>query len=284
VALIKVDATEHTKAAGRFEVQGYPTLKWFKNGEASDYAGGRTAGDIVTWISKKSGPPAVAIANVEEAKAFDEKNDVAVLGVFASADSDEAKAFVAAAEASELPFGISTDAAVASEFGASVPAVVVLKDFDNGNVVYDGDYESAAIQAFASAESLPLLIEFSDENAPKIFGGEVKTHLLLFAKKTADGYKDLADAMTKTAGDFKGQVLFISMDAEKEDNARYASEWRAGRRGACFAFGCYFVALTPHAPLTASSSTLASRSLTSRPFASSTWRLTWPNTSPTLPR
>lgn len=41
VVLAKVDATEQTELAERFGVEGYPTLKWFVNGTASDYGGGR---------------------------------------------------------------------------------------------------------------------------------------------------------------------------------------------------------------------------------------------------
>ena len=32
VKLVKVDATEHTEAAEKYGVQGYPTIKWFKEG------------------------------------------------------------------------------------------------------------------------------------------------------------------------------------------------------------------------------------------------------------
>lgn len=37
--LVKVDATIHSKVAERFHVQGYPTLKFFKKGQESDYNG-----------------------------------------------------------------------------------------------------------------------------------------------------------------------------------------------------------------------------------------------------
>lgn len=40
----QLDATEEKTVAGKHEVQGYPTLKWFVDGkEAMDYSGGRTA-------------------------------------------------------------------------------------------------------------------------------------------------------------------------------------------------------------------------------------------------
>merc|ERR1711990_1076803 len=56
-SLAKVDATEEKKLAERFGVQGFPTLYFFKNGEKTDYTGGRTSDTIVSWILKKSGPP-----------------------------------------------------------------------------------------------------------------------------------------------------------------------------------------------------------------------------------
>lgn len=40
IKLAKVDATEESELAGDFGVRGYPTIKFFKNGEATDYGGG----------------------------------------------------------------------------------------------------------------------------------------------------------------------------------------------------------------------------------------------------
>jgi len=60
-SLAKVDATEEKKLAERFGVQGFPTLYFFKNGEKTDYTGGRTTDTIVSWILKKSGPPSTQV-------------------------------------------------------------------------------------------------------------------------------------------------------------------------------------------------------------------------------
>ena len=39
ILLAKVDATKESDLANRFDVTGYPTLKLFRNGRASDYKG-----------------------------------------------------------------------------------------------------------------------------------------------------------------------------------------------------------------------------------------------------
>merc|ERR1712038_1321981 len=105
IKLAKVDATEEGAVAEKFEVRGYPTLKFFKNGKATEYGGGRAADTIVPWVEKKTGPPALAVASVEEATAFVAGKDVAVIGVFADQPPDAAKAFLAAAaNIDDIPF------------------------------------------------------------------------------------------------------------------------------------------------------------------------------------
>ena len=88
IKLGKVDATEEGPLAEKFEVRGYPTLKFFKNGKPTEYNGGRTADTIVTWVEKKTGPAAVALADVAAAAKFVEDNEIAVLGFFADAEGN----------------------------------------------------------------------------------------------------------------------------------------------------------------------------------------------------
>lgn len=54
----QVDCDEHKSLAQEYGVQGFPTLKLFKEGKPSDYQGGRTKDDIVAYVKKKSGPAA----------------------------------------------------------------------------------------------------------------------------------------------------------------------------------------------------------------------------------
>merc|ERR1711936_693997 len=72
IKLGKVDATQEGKLAEKFEVKGYPTLKFFRNGKPMEYNGGRTADTIISWVEKKTGPVAATLADVDAATKFQE--------------------------------------------------------------------------------------------------------------------------------------------------------------------------------------------------------------------
>merc|ERR1712209_117115 len=221
IKLAKVDATEESKLAEKFEVRGYPTLKFFRNGKPAEYSGGRTSDTIISWLEKKTGPPAAALADVDAAKKFLEDNKVAVVGFFKDQESEAAKAFLeTAANMDDIKFGISSDDAVASGYGVSGDKIVLFKDFDEKKAEFDGEYKSEVITKFVEAESMPLVIEFNHESAQKIFSGAIKSHLLLFVSYKSDEYADQRAVATKLAADYKGQILFVSIDTDEEDHKR----------------------------------------------------------------
>ncbi|CAE7813466.1 PDIL2-1, partial [Symbiodinium microadriaticum] len=57
IVIADVDATENQGLAQKYGVQGYPTIKYFPKGsmEPEEYAGGRTADTIVSWVNEKIG-------------------------------------------------------------------------------------------------------------------------------------------------------------------------------------------------------------------------------------
>jgi len=219
IALAKLDATEEPKIAEQFEVRGYPTLKFFRNGKDTEYNGGRTADTIVTWLEKKTGPPAKTLATVDEAKAFVAENDIAVIGFFESADSDGAKAFLAAAgNMDDFPFGITTEAAVLAEYKAA--GVVIFKNFDEGRNDLEGEVTEESVATFVAGNSLPLVVDFSQDTAQKIFSGDIKSHLLLFMSAAAEDHAAKVEIARGIAKDHKGQMLFVTINTDEEDHKR----------------------------------------------------------------
>jgi len=222
IKLAKVDATEHGELAGKYEVRGYPTLKFFRNGKPVEYSGGRTSETIVSWLEKKTGPPALTCADVDAAKKFIDDNKVAVMGFFKDVESDAAKAFLeVAASLDDYKFGISSAEDVLKEYADAAEASIVLfKDFDEKKNVFDDKYEVETITKFVEANSMPTVVEFNHESAQKIFSGAIKSHLLLFVSYKSDEYAAQKELASKIAKDYKGQLLFVTVDTDEDDHKR----------------------------------------------------------------
>jgi len=221
IKLAKVDATEEGKLAEKFEVRGYPTLKFFKNGKPTEYGGGRTADTIVSWVEKKTGPPAKALANAEEAKAFVEGKTVAVIGCFKDETTDAAKAYLGvASNLDDIPFGITGDEDVCKEYGVEGEGVVMIKTFDDGKALLTEGLTEEEIAKFVSSESLPLVVDFNHETAQKIFSGEVKSHFLLFSSVAADDHDSKVAILKENAKENKGKMLFVTVNTDEEDHKR----------------------------------------------------------------
>merc|ERR1712236_106173 len=221
IKLGKVDATQEGPLAEKFEVRGYPTLKFFRNGKPMEYNGGRTADTIISWVEKKTGPPAKTLASLDEAKAFADGKSVAVIGYFKDQTTEAAKEFLAAASImDDFQFGITGDDAVAAEYGVEGEAVVLLKDFDDGKAVLSEGITEEAVVKFVSSESLPLVVDFNHETAQKIFSGEIKSHLLVFSSAKAESHADTLALLREIATANKGKMLFVTINTDEEDHKR----------------------------------------------------------------
>jgi len=211
VPLAKVDATENRGLGDRFGVKGFPTLKWIRNGKASEYEGGRTESDIVAWVTKKSGPVAKVVDTAADADAFSADAEVAVFGIFASEESAEYKAYMSAAGGiDDVVFAVTTKPDdLATKFGVTAPALVLVKKFDELRNDLTADITADSITTFVNGNKLPLVIEFSQEVAPKIFGGDITIHQLVFVDKTADHYEGTLAALKDAAEVHKGKMLSV---------------------------------------------------------------------------
>lgn len=221
IKLGKVDATEESDLAEEYQVRGYPTLKFFRNGIPIEYNGGRTADDIVSWLSKKTGPAAKELETVEAAEEFIKENTVAVVGFFGDRESVEAKAFLSTAQAiDDYPFAITKNEEVYKKYEASCGKVILFKQFDEGKAVFDGTFDEVTLKKFVTAQAMALVVDFNHDSAQKIFGGEIKSHLLMFLSKESGSFEKVTEIAKTVAKKFREQILFVSINADEEDHQR----------------------------------------------------------------
>jgi len=221
IKLAKVDATEENELAEENQIRGYPTLKFYRNGKPIDYGGGRTADEIVSWLLKKTGPAAKTLETAEEVTKFAEEPEVAVVGFFSDAESEAAKEFLKAAGGiDEYPFAIVTNADAIKANNVEGDTVVLFKKFDELRNELSTDFTEESILKFVKGNALPLVVDFNHETAQKVFGGEIRSHVLLFLSKEAGHYDKFLPTQKIVAGDYKEKVLFVSINVDDEDHGR----------------------------------------------------------------
>uniref|UniRef100_A0A348G609 Protein disulfide-isomerase n=1 Tax=Odontomachus monticola TaxID=613454 RepID=A0A348G609_ODOMO len=221
IKLAKVDATIETQLAEKHEVKGYPTLKFYRKGLPIDYTGGRQADDIVHWLNKKTGPPAKDLPTVDEAKAFIEAHNVAIVGFFKDVKSDAAKVLLDVGNAmDDHVFGITSSDEVFKEYGVEDGKILLFKKFDEGKTVYDGEFTVKNVQSFITVHSLPLIVEFNQDTAQKIFNGDIKSHLLIFLSKEEGHFEKYIEGIKEPAKKYRGEVLFVTIDCDETDHER----------------------------------------------------------------
>jgi protein disulfide-isomerase A1 len=220
----KLDATEQKDVAGRFEIKGYPTLKWFVDGEvASDFGGGRTAPEIVAWIKKKTGPPAATLADAAAFEAARKEGELLVLGYFPAFEGAEHAAFEArAAKTDDAAFAQTTDAAVAAAAGLKKgPAFAVCRNYpghdlecvaSEGHAAFAGKAPAGEkLAALLKAEKLPAYIEFSPAMSGRIFGSGVDAQVIVAAPGAAFAAgAPLVKALTEAAAKTRGKVVLVT--------------------------------------------------------------------------
>lgn len=120
---------------------------------------------------------------------------------------------------------------------------------------------------------------FVTQTAPKIFGGEIKTHILLFLPKSVSDYDSKLSNFKKAAERFKGKVSSLCARFQQQGSSSVPAFRTAGghprpptHRAISPPRSCSSSSTATTLTTSASSSSLASRRRSAPLCASSPWR------------
>jgi protein disulfide-isomerase A1 len=205
IPLAKVDCTVQKQVAEKFKIQGFPTLKFFSNGKDLEYNGGRTKGDIISWMKKKTGPASTELKTVADVENFIKTAD-AVVVLFGneglSTYTDLNKAF------DDIAFGNCSAQECLDNYKVQDGTVVVFKKFDEKRNDLPKGYNAATFKEFVETKTKPTIMKFDEKVAQYIFGKSAPG-LFLYYDRNSENAAALEAILTEVAPQIKNVVQVV---------------------------------------------------------------------------
>ncbi|KAM3917209.1 protein disulfide-isomerase A2 [Leptodactylus fuscus] len=219
--LAKVDATENKDLSNEFGVNGYPTIKFFQNGNRTghiDYGGRRDTDGIIKWMLRRFEPAAVLVETVSAAEEFIKSHEYAVIGFFKNPEDGDIKIYnEVASNTEDFHFAIAHKEDIFEKFGVTTDSAIYFKSIEE-KYEYKGDedlgFDKEELVRFLMANSMDLVTEYNDQTSEKIFAAKIPNHLLLFINKTVVDQLQLLENFRQAAPEFKGKVLFVVINSD----------------------------------------------------------------------
>lgn len=212
--IAKCDTTENNALGERFEIKGFPTLVFFRNGKREDYTGGRTKDTIVQWINKKTGPASKEL----QCDQFDQVKSALSAVFFGDFEGELYTQFMSVAKSIEGYSFFHAAGACAAEHGAKHNGVSVFRSFDQSPVHFDGEHNFETLSLWLENSSIPKLITFSEDYIEPIFG-KGKDALILFTNDDKAAYNQVYQ---QAAEQLNGEILFVVSGTEDGIQQRLA--------------------------------------------------------------
>ncbi|KAG8089551.1 hypothetical protein GUJ93_ZPchr0011g28163 [Zizania palustris] len=231
IVLAKVDANDdkNKPLATKYEVQGFPTLKIFRNQgkNIQEYKGPREAEGIVEYLKKQLGPASKEIKSTEDVSTFIDDKKIYIVGIFTELSGTEFTNFMEVAEKlrSDYDFGHTLHANHLPRGDAAVekPFVRLFKPFDE-LVVDSKDFDVTALEKFIDASSTPKVVTFdkNPDNHPYLlkFFQSSSVKAMLFLNFSTGPFDSFNSAYYGAAEEFKDkEIKFLIGDIEASQGA-----------------------------------------------------------------
>jgi protein disulfide isomerase len=158
-----IDCTVEKRIAQRFGVRGYPTIKFWRDGEARDYRGARDVDSIVRFARVMTAPP---ISSVDRISINQALNEYPVSFLYVGKEDHNYDVFLKVAKKMQglVQFLKTSDASLVRKFGVSVDAAVVLITEGLDNEIYDDQFNVVTLEKWIVQRQFPLVSEVGMHN------------------------------------------------------------------------------------------------------------------------
>lgn len=224
VQLIKVDCTVETKTCSKYNVNGYPTLKIFKDGQvSSEYNGPRDADGIVKYMKSKAGPISKELANKQDLDKFISNTEHSIVGFFKTSSSELLQEFKKVAdqlsEKYRFAHMISSDLADSEKIVLYQPPRLQCK-LESSEQVYDGTASLYKIKAFIEDRIYGLVGHRTTSNSQEFKLPLVVVYFNVDYVKDIKGTNYVRNRVIKVAQKLKDEGLNIRFSISNAEEFR----------------------------------------------------------------
>ncbi|KAM7091490.1 protein disulfide-isomerase-like protein of the testis [Ciconia maguari] len=228
----KIDVTHQHDLRKEFNIQEFPTVKFFVDGNREDpidCKGVRQALDFITWVKRRTGPSTVLINSTDQAEAIIHADNLAVIGFFKELHNDSVEVFCETArDVPEMPFGMTASKDVCANYGIQKNTLVVFKKGKpvHNEVLEDGRQNKLDLTRLIKTFTLDLVTEYNLETSVKIFDVPVENHILLFTPMNSETFSVIYENYKSAAAEFRGKIIFVLVDTNETRNGRVFEYFR----------------------------------------------------------
>ncbi|XP_048849263.1 protein disulfide-isomerase A3-like isoform X2 [Brienomyrus brachyistius] len=238
VTLAEVDCSANSGICGRFGVNGYPTLKIFRNGkEAAIYNGPHTAEGIVQYMQKQVGPSSVSLHSKADLDAFIDNFDASIVGFFPGHGSTQLTEYLKAATAlrESYRFAHTTKAELGVMHDLHTETVLLFRPprlhstFETSMEKYDGPISTSVLRKFIKDNIFGICPHVTQENRDKLKGRDL---LIAFYDldyvRDPKGSKYWRNRVLKVASQFQSRSLTFAVANRREFQKELEQEFGLG--------------------------------------------------------
>ncbi|XP_015498389.1 protein disulfide-isomerase-like protein of the testis isoform X4 [Parus major] len=218
----KMDVTHQHDLRKEFNIQAFPTVKFFVNGSREDpidCKGVRKASTFITWVKRRTGPSTALINSTDQAEAIIKADDLAVIGFFRELHNDSLEVFCETAkDVPEMPFGLTASENVCASYGIQRNSLVVFKKGKpvHTEVLEDGSQDKLSLTRLIKTFTLDLVTEYNIETSVKIFDVPVENHILLFTPMNSETFSEIYENYQSAATEFRGKQHLSSEEIPQD--------------------------------------------------------------------
>ena len=216
IRIAKTDATANIESAHKYNIEGYPTFKFFTNGEPSEYTGVKNEDGIVNWLIKKIGPATKKLESDSDFSNFLKENIISV--ALFSKDPELQSLFGKIAKNSEGNyFAVCEVEEIQKRYGETEHFLVVFKETDEKQEVFTGPFLESEIVKFIERSLVPWIMPFDDKVVQLVFKKQIPCFFLFRKESDHEQYDPILQSLSVN---LKGFPFITYADLTVSSNKR----------------------------------------------------------------